>query len=366
MRTYILRGCLITICCTFFIGWLGCGSETQTLDPEIQPYTLEEENHHVDPFWPIDLDSDGYDERVQITDPPPSHKKTALALHEFDGQIIDQVNYAHPINNPHFLELDDGDIDILVPFVRNDSLFASIVAVEGNEVEKKQPIFLTSGKPRRENDGLIDWDPMIRGAFLEDVNADGHDELITVIATGYARRPRGVWVHSLQNGELLGHAEIAGMPSRDMSFIGDFDDDGRQDIILSTGASNNGAVLGDMDDEHSYLVAFDIGIPPHVKPSVAWREEKGGLGTAMELLTGDLDGDGKDEFLAFKQTLMGQGLLAELQVIDPKKGESLRAQTLSEPITGIAMVDLDRDTKAEILALGLSGELKVLSSTLSI
>lgn len=286
-------------------------------------------------------------------------------LLEHDGQIIDQVNYAEPIGYPHVLDLEsDGNLEILVPFVRNDSLFASFVDAQAQELYQ---IYLAKGKPRQVPSGHKPWDPQVRGIFLEDVNADGRAELITIIATRLARLPRGVWVHTLPKGKLLGKKIIGAIPSVHESFLGDFDEDGRLEILLATGASDNGAVAAGMDDRHSYLIAFDLGLPPLVQPSVEWHVEMGDLWTQMHLFPGDLDGDGKNEFLAFKQTLMGRPpTRAQLWLIDPGTGHPYRENTLAESLTGIAVVNLDDDAQDEILALGVSGELTVLNDELDL
>lgn len=59
--------CLIAFCCT---SLLACTSGSETLDPDKLPYKLEDVFHQPITFWFVDLDGDGYDERVYIDTPP--------------------------------------------------------------------------------------------------------------------------------------------------------------------------------------------------------------------------------------------------------------------------------------------------------
>lgn len=329
------------------------------------PYRLEKV-FETGAFWPIDLDGDGRDERVSYAYPNASPDPITLDISRSDGQPIDHLHYGQKLEGrPHFLDVDGDDVlETLVAFVRNDSLYASFVNYpKVNEVLR---LPLTSGAPRPVTGGFIPWDPVIRDAFIEDVNHNGHEELVTIIATRRARLPRGVWIHSLSDRQLLGHYIVGAMPEYDGNFLGDFDMDGQYEVMLATGASDNGAEAGNMNDQTSYLFAFDLGIPPDTLPDVEWYRETGGLRTQSFLLSGELDGDGEDDFLAFTQTLKGRALRAQLQIIDPMTGDPIQDQSLDESITGIAIVNLGQDSKAEILALGTSGKLKVLNGELDI
>lgn len=341
----------------FGLCWLGCASETQPLDPDKLPYKLERVFQEGQ-FLPIDLDGDGRDERVTFASNSEAWKPANIVLLTHDGQIIDQVNYADQIDSPHFLDLErNGSLEILVPFVRNDSLFLSIV---DKDAKKRRPIFLTKGEPRREKEGVIKWDPRIRKFFLADVNGDGTDELITIIATGYARSPRGVLVHSLPDGLPLGHSFIGAIPNLNAIYLDDIDSDGHLEVLMGTGASNNCARAEGLDDKHSYLVAFNL----TPEPTLKWSQPMGGLHTDTWLFSGNLDGAGANEFLALKQTIMGKREPAVLQLIDPGTGNVLRKHTLTEPLTGLALVNLDRDGQDEILTLSLTGKLTVLDGKL--
>ena len=86
-------------------------------------------------------------------------------------------------------------------------------------------------------------------------------------------------------------AIIGAMAAPGNIYKDDYDDDGLPEVIFATGAPMNGVSIADLDDAHSYLIAYDLDQLPAVK----WSKEKGGNWTNMRLLAGNFDGDGKRE-----------------------------------------------------------------------
>ena len=248
---------------------------------------------------------------------------------------------------------------MLVPLVRDDSLLTVPVEAYATYAEKHKPIFLMSGKPREEPDGPIPWDATIRKAFTADIDKDGHDELVTVNATLRARLPRGVWVHSFPDGLPMDSAIIGAMPEPTI-FHGDFDADGKEEVFLATGASDNGAEAGGMADTVSYLVAFDLDSLSVEK----WKREVGGKYTQARIISGDFDGDGKAEFASYTLTTRGQPKPTTLLRINPADGEQLHKKELTESLVGMVAVDLDRDTRDELVTLSVTGEIEVFNDSL--
>ena len=54
----------------------------------------------------------------------------------------------------------------------------------------------------------------------------------------------------------MGQYVIGSMPQPGSIFLGNFDDDEHLEVLAATGASNNGAVAGGLDVEHSYVVSW--------------------------------------------------------------------------------------------------------------
>jgi signal transduction histidine kinase len=306
---------------------------------------------------PVDFDVDGKDELVYLIDTDQTSGRSSIVLYTKPGNLIDQVNYAGAALTPHFLDYDgDGRPEMLVPFVRNDSLFVSFVNRRG---KKLFYFFLIDGQPRWEDDGFIPWDPRVQSFYMADVNSDGRDELVTVLSMGLARQPRGVLVNSLPDGRLLGK-KVMGAPP-DQAFFGDFDGDGSLEIVVATGSPNNGAVAGGFDDAHTYLIVFEL----TPEPEVRWWKQMGGLWSNVWLFQDDFDGDGKREFLAVTSTRTSRMGEVRLELIEPGTWRTLQQRPLLEPLKSPQVLDLDRDARPEILLCDPRGEIWILNGKLN-
>lgn len=335
---------LLILCCGIL---LGCGP---VLDPDALPYQLEKVQELRPHAYPADLDGDGRDELAHIH--RPSHISAginAVWIQTQDGQTIEQVNYEGRILPLHFLDLSgNGRPEILVPYLRNDSLFVGILDETG---QKRFGFFLIDGKPRQEPNGMIPWDPFVRQFHVADMDSDGDDELITVVFTGFARLPRGILIHHLPDGKPGGRKIIGAAPGN--SYLGDFDGDEKPEVILETFAPNNGAKAGGFDDQHSYIIAFALGDPP----TVTWSKSIAEKWSGASLAYNDFDGDGRREFLSIVTSASAEPHQAQLEMIEPSTGRTFRKRTFSEPLRGTLLIDLDRDTRPEIIVLRAQNEI---------
>lgn len=345
-----------------FVLWgltLGCGTGSPGLpDADELPYRLEHVQEHAGPRLFADLEGDGRDEVVAHTgdrDPQTGLAK-AIVLTTWDGKIVEQVNYAWPVHEPHTADLTgNGILEVLVPFVRRDSLFLSVVSAEG---QKLGQLYITTGEPRIEPEGTMSWDPEVRDLFAIDVTGNGRKELVTAVQTHFARLPRGLFIHTWPEGEPLGK-NVVGAPL-DEREIGNFDGDAYRELLVAGSSSNNGAKAGGMSDRNAYVFAFEISPTPHVE----WKRKVGGLWTYAHLCSGDFDGDGTRDVLAFGTRSRRRPQPTRLQMIDPGTGAPYRQVTLPEPIKGAVAADLDGEPGEEIVASGASGRLYVLNGDL--
>ena len=222
------------------------------------------------------MDGDGVDEIVlinSVTRPPGASN---ILLDRLDGTLIEQINFVGRfIPEIQFLDCNgDRKNDAIIPYVRNDSLFVSIVDANGAKIAH---FFLIDGQPRYDDGGEIPWDPKMRTVHVADVDHDGSLDLITVIATGYARAPRGVLVHRISDGKALGQSLVGA--HLDPAAIGDFDGDGYLEVFASAGAIGNGANAGGFDDEHDALIFFKL----EPQPRIFWSRINEGYGAGGNL-----------------------------------------------------------------------------------
>jgi signal transduction histidine kinase len=354
MRLTAITGVGLAMAAGF--SWFSCsGKERGFPVPDEQPYKLVEVSE-IDPgILYVDLNLDGRDEQIRVNDPDNPLVHGGIVVMTYDGKTVEQANYAGEVKPLHFLDYDgDGVLEILVPFLRNDSLFVGFLNSRG---QKLFYFLLTTGEPRREDNAVLPWDPGVQDFYLADVNADGRAELISVINTEFARMPRGIFIHSLPDGQLLGK-KIVGSALRE-TFLGDFDGDGRLEIIVQTSAPNNGAKAGGFDDAHSYLIVFDLSLPPRV----TWWREMGGLWTSVRVDRRDFDGDGRLEFLAFTSTHSSRPGEGRIELIQPGTWRTYQQRPLPEALRHPQVLDLDRDARPEILASNSQGEIWVFDSS---
>jgi signal transduction histidine kinase len=333
----------------------GCGMAAGVPDAEDLPYELTEHMILPHPTIAADLDGDGEDELVNSYSPTQSmpDRFMAVVLRRHTGEGIEQVNFAGIVRPPLIADLErDGLPEILVPVIRSDSLFVSVVSGTGS---KLRSFLVTTGTPRMEPEGPIAWDPQIIAAFVTDVEGDGADDLVLVVVTGYARLPRGVFVHALPDGRPKGAAIVgAGLMQ---AILDDFDGDGLPEIVTPSIASNNGADAGGFDDSEAHLLLFELSPTPHVARSLV-LPVAAGLG---QVVYEDVDGDGRRELLATVGSVAALGGRGSLRLLDPLDWRTLRERTIAEPLSSPIAIDLDRDARTEILALHGGRDLWVLN-----
>jgi signal transduction histidine kinase len=345
-----------------------CSGGDLGLDPRTLPFRFEVVREFPHSTIAVDLDGDGQDEFVWVRtfNAPPrwpnEPRRDAVVLQTHRGEAIDQLNYVGQVLPPHFLDVTGDTLpEILVPLLRNDSLFLSIADGRGR---KLQSFLLTTGRPRIEPDGVLPWDPTIQAFYAVDITGDGNLELITVIATAFARAPRGVLVHDLRDGRLLGQALVgaallAHSPPTG-SVLADFDGDGTPEIIIASVSTNNGAAAGGFDDRHAYLIVFRL--VPEVE--VAWSRLMGELGSWTHVAHADFDGSGRKELLVLRTSSRRED--SRLEVIEPGSWRTLRQRSFPENAFGLALLDLSGDALPEIVVSTTAGEVLVLDGELNL
>lgn len=335
-----------------------CSSPNSTvLDPGAQPYTFANiSSLPGDDIFLADLDGNGFTEIITIDSPmAPGQPASFILLMTFEGKIVEQVNFTgRIIPEIHTLDYDDdGILELIVPFLRNDSLFVSFVNACG---KKLFYFFLIDGKPRIEDAGSFNWDPMVRGFHIRDLDNDGTKELITVITTNYARLPRGILVHSLPCGKRIGQA-IVGSPPRS-NFLDDFDNDGQLEVLCFGTAPNNGANAGGLDDQNSYLVVFDL----TPAPIVSRFQKVSDKYSNYYLFYDDFDANHKKELLAWTESFSERSANTKIVELDPLTFTEIKKRSFNAPITSVCVTNLDHDTQPEIVLIQSTNKIIVLNN----
>ncbi len=270
---------------------LAACAEVKVPEPETLAWRVVESDTDFLPSTVVDLDGDQRDDFVMSENRGPGPNAGVVSLIASDRSLIDQFRFEGRVLRPIGLDVDDdGHSEILVPFVRNDSLFVTVGDSQGN---KLYSFFLVEGTPRVEPDGVLSWDPSIRWMETRPATSGTGRELVTLVSTGLARAPRGVLVNQLPGGARLG-SWFTGAPLREPIRI-DIDQDGRDEWFFATTTADNGAAQGGQHDRESYGLMVRM----HPVPSLIWSRRFGGLPSSGSAVRTDTDGDGRDELLVF-------------------------------------------------------------------
>ncbi|NOY59119.1 MAG: hypothetical protein GXO75_09320 [Calditrichaeota bacterium] len=313
------------------------------LDPRSYPFKVQKITQLAAYSYSVDLEGDGWSEI--ITANPTRSGKIApniIISSSFLG-VLEQINFRGELILPlYFLDVNaDGKQEILVPIVRNDSLLIRFVSHKG---KKLKAIYLTAGKPRIDDGDTLSWDPKISAISLLDVNRDVEKDLVVILCTGLARYPRGIFAYNLQSGELLGKRLMGAAVEK--LFIDDFDRDGTEDMIIASGAPNNGAVAGGLNDSTSYLLSFNTAIPFELN----WQRETGNRYNGENFIYADMDNDGKKELFGYSVSNSGNPKKTVFRYYNPLNGRINYEMPTGEYFIDALPVDLNHDKNMEIIA----------------
>lgn len=119
--------------------------------------------------------------------------------------------------------------------------------------------------------------------IFNDLESDGRVEMLIILYSFYIHSPRGVVCFDPETGKLLWEYNMGAIVQH--IEIKDIEGDGNKEIIISTNALNNGAVLNGADDAHSYVIVLDH------QGNERWKQETGEWYSRAQSAVADLDGD---------------------------------------------------------------------------
>jgi len=328
----------------------GCVS---AYDPDVHPTRLEPiKQSNV--YEAVDLDGDGRDELVRRGE-TPGGRRQSVVLRTQAGRAVAQILFEGRLLDLKFADVtQDGRLEIVVPVVQPDSLFYNIVSANGEVLTR---FLAVTSEERRVLADSSEWDVRSANLELADVTGDGRRELVSFFRTGFARQPRGVWVHTYPEGERVGYRRIGAMHAGSLYF-GDVDGNGAPEWLFGSRSTNNGAEGSGLSDDRAYLGAITV----TDSPRVAWAREMGKMFSRVKLRHGDLDGDTQPEFLAIRTPREGRQTKSPLHQVDPATGATIQTYVPSAILWEVRVGDLNGDGRDEIVAWADDGSLLVLNA----
>ncbi|MFP4469178.1 MAG: sensor histidine kinase [Bacteroidales bacterium] len=211
----------------------------------------------------IDLDGDGYDEKVihfstaigQCAMKITTREDALLGQWNFDGEL---PAYNHPLTS---FDIDhDGLNELFVLFQRHDSVFFG-----GVDHRIDSALLLTEyfvDRIRRVK-GKIHYHSQL---YHHDLNNDGTEELVICLNAGYSEKPRKIYAYDFVNDTLFSSIQT-GYFNIDLQFF-DVDDDGKIEILASTNSNENIETgLGiDYSDYYRWFALYDHELNPEFEP----------------------------------------------------------------------------------------------------
>ena len=331
------------------LAWAGCVPASALPDGDRLPYRFHLVSQTGSAVF-VDLDSDGQDETLLPETRGADEGSGLVTLIAPDGSVLDQYRLDGRVLPPHAVDTDgDGFPEVLMPFVRQDSLFLTVGDRAGN---KLYGFFLTAGAPRIEPDGRLPWDPSVRHIEAVDLHPSPGPELVTVVSTGLARHPRGLMVHTLPDGREVDSWFAGAALSYPVESPA-----GEPDWVFLTNSTDNGADAGGFSDRAGY--AIRVGARPSLGPR--WSRRLGGQRTAVGGGRIDTDGDGTEELVAVVLE-NGEG---RVEILDGATG-ALRTTVPAPPLGQSVLLPpsaggtdpvrvLGRTSVGELQVIGLDG-----------
>jgi nitrogen-specific signal transduction histidine kinase len=307
----------------------------------------------------FDLNNDGREEFIQIGDDGSNDIRNAcVKISNSEGVFIDQENVTGKILKVFPIDWDeDGNIDVAIPFVRNDSLFIVIVDYQCNKIFDR---YLYSGEPRIDGNSTYEWKGGINNIFLKDINNDDKNELLIFANEGKARSPRGVIIFNKNTFQIIDKYEI-GPRFNDDPIFADFDNDGYVELLFGTSAADNGNIANSTDDKSSYLMLIDFD-----EKSLKF-EKFGGTFTAVFPILVDINNDGKKEIVTYLYSWGDSDFKARFYIINPgtlKPIGDLRSFAYDE--SNMCIGQFDRDVQQEFILCDKQGNLALVDQNFDI
>ncbi len=203
-----------------------------------------------------DLDNDGNDERI-IAFHNEAKGKAALKVLSNKGINIDQWNFNGYYDSRYYAfsitDLQhDNCFEIYNIFYRSDSVFLGAIQVfpEKKFIFKEE--FICSVWQR---EGEIDYRVFFQNQ--QDMDNDGIDELVFIVAAGFSQQPRSIFVYNSQKNSITQSPTVGANIA--FLYCSDMDNDSIPEIFCGSGAPANipDSMPIYLNDYNSWFIGYD-------------------------------------------------------------------------------------------------------------
>ncbi len=289
-------------------------------------------------FIPVDLEDDGKDEIIMVSrslNMPYFLSRKSIE----DNRVAFQNNYyGQIVSDPTFFDIDgDGNKEIIFSEMKHDTTYIHVLNNEGDLVLS----FVGAIKPKKNTE---DWDCVIDGGTLMDVNDDGWLDLLLIVHTGYAYQPRGLFAYDVHDKQYIWKYKT-GFHVLTPKLI-DINNDGQSDILLGSSSPDNGEgrLVNGTDDRHTYLTVLDLS-GNFLNDQIIGQE----FGQSKVFIH-DLNGDSKPELIVNFQSHRDPKEMSFVTLWNPMTGNlSPKIKMEKDLSEDIVFLDADRNGKDDFL-----------------
>lgn len=351
-------GIAATALCLIIAALAGCARD------EILPYVVEigEEQFHSSVEVEVaDINGDGIDEIIylRLTKPTLKTVKPSIRIETFDSaNSFDQINVSHygSLN----VRKDKGKDEAFYGITYEEDLkvFWKEYNLAGEVIRRLEIIDV---QDKNENG---DWNGRQEVLGFCDVNDDGVDDPIFYVAGDEVdEEPRAIIAFDGMTEKKLWDFQLGPMLNARNFHILDVNNDGAEEFVFGTSATDNGVSLNGYTDDKCYVFALKQ------NGTVLWKRHVGNkFSFCWVEAVKDIDNDGLLEVIYLKRS--HNELEPEndgIFILDAATGELEKySDSLEKYEPRILVDDVNRDGKMEVLAYNRSGTLIVFDSNLSI
>jgi signal transduction histidine kinase len=300
----------------------------------------------------VDINGDGVEE--YFVENPDDFSDV---IYNQDGTVRAQLNYPTTKERTFLgaLDINHDNRKELFFFYRNagDTAFLRIWFPHGDTFTDQMLFSLPHNAHRPEG-----WNGRANPGVFMDVNDDGYEDILIPMVAEFDLKPRGIYAYDFHNQKILWFFPMAVLPIT--AKLADLNNDGKQEIVVSTYAPGNGAVVNGFDDNQGMLFVLSK------DGKLLWQKEMGRFGSDARAEVADVDMDGKPEVVAYcSSCITSDTLPGQVFILDGATGAVKRYLEIKAKFRGIKVCDLNRDRKPKILLGGYDGILRVLDGSLS-
>ena len=311
--------------------------------------------YQADAIAGFDVDNDGENELL-LQRHSRTYEKTNICLFEGEKIYNSTCAYADILVPLHYRFLEAYFHKQLQRYV-----FLFLCAEGGDlflrEVDNRQHEVSSRKLADLELGAISDLDKRVSPLGLFELDHSGKRRLLILLGSFYDRYPRGLVCYDLESGEKLWTFPCA--PLIKDAFVEDLNGDGNKEIVVSTFAVSNGAVVNGMRDDECWIMVLDC------HGGILWNRKIGEMYSAATIAIADITNDGQPEIVSVLEIHRPHpGVRGRVMILDAMTGRPIRERYSEYAALWLPVVRTRPDGNSNIYVGDSKGTLRMFDSEL--